>query len=66
MPQYNVVKKEIHLVYVAIEAESPEEAYLAVAVRNEGTEVLVEYSHTWDPDTWEVSDTKGDIVYSRK
>lgn len=52
MPKYLVGRREVHVAYVEIEADSPEEAISSVADGNGDESDFFEYSHTLDPDTW--------------
>lgn len=55
MPKFNVLIREVHISVREIEAESAEEALRTIADGEEdGEEVMCEYSHTLDPDTWTV------------
>jgi len=47
MPKFAVTRKEVHISYSQIEAETAEEAISRVQ-DGDGEEVLVEYSHTID------------------
>lgn len=53
MPKFNVLIREVHVSTREIEADSPEEA-IRLVEEGEGDEVMCEYSHTLDPDTWTV------------
>ena len=53
MPKFVVNIREVHVSSREIEAESAEEA-LRLVKDGEGEEILCEYSHTLDEDTWTV------------
>lgn len=50
---FNVGIREVHVTTFEIEAESPEAA-MEIAKQRKGREVMSEYSHTLDPETWTV------------
>ncbi len=53
MPKFHVHIREVHVSTREIEAESAEEALrIIVDGEEDGEEVMCEYSHTLDPDTW--------------
>lgn len=55
MKKYVVLRREVHVSHVEVEAESPEEAKEKV-FEGEGDEVFLEYSHTLDSCTWTVEE----------
>lgn len=53
MPLFNVLVREVHVSHRQVEAKTAEEAKRLVQ-DDEGDETYCEYSHTLDPDTWQV------------
>lgn len=51
MKTFVVARKEVHISYVEIDAETPEEAEDKVA-QGEGEEILCEYDYTLPQDRW--------------
>lgn len=51
MAKFIVGIREVHVSYREVEAESPE---AAVEEAGGATEVMIEYSHTLDPELWSV------------
>lgn len=56
MPKYLVSKREVHIYYVEVEADSPTEALSAVADGHGEPMGFTEYSHPLDPETWSVEE----------
>ncbi len=61
---YCVLVREVHVSTMEIEAANPIEAIQKVK-DGQGEEVICEYSHTLDPDTWSVDDEKGNEVVAQ-
>lgn len=61
MPKYHVLVREVHVSTMKVEAEDGEAAIRAVAGGG-GEELICEYSHTLDSDTWSVDDENGEEV----
>lgn len=53
--KYLVAIREVHVSHREIEADSPDDAIEKVFY-GDGEEVLCEYSHTLDSDTWTVEE----------
>lgn len=51
MPEFEVGRREVHVQYLTIEADTPEAAIAAIC-EGEGDETFFEYSHTLDCETW--------------
>ena len=58
--KYIVGIREVHVSSREVEAENPEEA-INIAKKDLGTEVMVEYSHTMEENTWTVEEVKEQI-----
>ena len=56
MPKYLVGRREVHVAYCEVDAETPDEARYKVAqLTDDVVETdFFEYSHTLDPETWSV------------
>ena len=52
MPIYIISRREVHVQYIEIEANSPTEAIKQHEATDEGTYTWMEYSHTLDSDKW--------------
>ena len=61
MTKYFVGKREVHVSTMEINADTPEEALLKVW-DGDGEEVMCEYSHTLDSDSWSVEDAEGALA----
>ena len=55
--KYIVGIREVHVSHREVEADSPEEA-INIAKRDLDTEVMLEYSHTMEENTWTVEEVK--------
>lgn len=56
MKEFIVLKREVQIVAVKIQAENREDAVSKVSEYQGGDEYSTEYSHTLDKETWSVED----------
>ena len=60
MPIFEVGRREVHIQYIEIEADSPEAAIKAVCDGTEWEETYFEFSHCLDCNLWTAEETKGE------
>ena len=65
MATYHVGIREVHINTVEVEADTPEEAKKK-ARESQADSILLEYSHTLDPDTWSVSKVLNPVVVTKE
>ena len=63
--KYIVQVREVHVSSMEVEADSAEEAKTLVA-EGGGDEIICEFSHGLDLDTWTVTDINGKELISQK
>lgn len=57
MKKFIVLVREVHVARVHVEADSPEDAIMAVREGDGDYGDETEYSHTLDPEAWTVEET---------